>query len=388
MTAAPAPSSGRTRPLLVALTILCCAVVATWPGDDCDSGLGWGLSPRLDAEAFAASVRQVPLEGAAHCVGLREAGLLSWHASPAIKPYDTPTTALLTGRLRQHVLLTSDLTSGWQVRHPRADGSSGGWWTSAQNLHLTALVVPSESVDLVAALEPTIWKPLSLNAVSLVYGRTGDPATTPKIVQTLALRPLVDRGPWTYQSAVENASGPIEFLPWQSSRALSSRSLRLARLFRAMGLSTGAMKVLHATDDWTSPNIIREFHANQLRLGYQERILCGRSSLWRFHAALRSSAHTAGDPAPGVVLNWPSDTESAGDSEFQQAVSAYCRGDLKSALSLLNESTAESLYARSVLHLEAGDPQSAQADLQVVLNRFPEHRLRVAAESLLTALSP
>lgn len=372
---------------LAAAAILCCAGLATLPGEGCDSGLGWGLDPSLDSEAFAASVNQVPLEGVAHCVGLREAGLLSWHASAKVKPYDTPTTALLARRLRQHVLLTSDLTAGWQVRHPRADGSSGGWWSTAQNLRLTALVVPSESVDLVAALEPTIWKPLSLTAVSLVYGRTGDPGTTPKIVEALSLRPLVDRGPWTYQSTVENATGPIDFLPWQHASALRSRSLRLARLFRAMGLSVGAMKVLHAMGENSSPELLSEFHENQLRLGYQERILCGRSSSFRLRAALLTASHATDGPAPGVVLNWPSDAEAVGAPGFQKAVAAYIKGDLKSTFSLLDQSAPEPLYARALLVLEVGDPRSAEACLQDFLKRFPEHRLRAAAESLLASLA-
>jgi hypothetical protein len=360
--------------------------LASQPWSGCSIGLGWGIESRLNPDAFAASIKDIPLRGTAHCVGLREAGLLVWHASPAIKPFDTPATALRAGRLKTHVLLTSDLSSGWQVQHPRAEGSSGGWWTVCQERGITHLVVPSESVKLVAALEPTVWKPLSLTAVSLVYGRAGDPDCTPRIVQTLSLRQLVDRGGWTYDGSVEAGDRPLAFWPWAEARSARGEGLRMARLFRAMGLSIGALKVLQGMPDRSSGSLSEEFYENQVQLGYRERIACGRSSAFRQLAATLCGMNGRSEADLQEILVRPDGAGSAEAVALRPALTAYVAGDLKSAIQLLPTDSAEALYARSWLLLEGGDPASARRSIEEFLERFKGHRLERSARLLLDSL--
>ncbi|MCA9011600.1 MAG: hypothetical protein KDB01_17730, partial [Planctomycetaceae bacterium] len=123
-------SRGRQLAAAVILFLAMCGLFR-WPNSV--SGPGWGLDAQLSPDAFSASVQNLRVSGNAHCVGTREAGLLSWHCPDGLLPLDTPLTALLNGRLRQHVLFTQDLISGWKTVHRRPDGSEGGWWNAAQN---------------------------------------------------------------------------------------------------------------------------------------------------------------------------------------------------------------------------------------------------------------
>ncbi len=377
----PAWKKGLCAGVLIALIWV---AIGPWRG--CVHGFGWGLDPRLGSEAFVASLVDVSLRGRAHCVGLREAGLLSWHASPAVKPFDTPTSALLARRLTAQVLLTRDLSSEWKVLHRRADGTSGGWWSTILDREISVLVVPSEQTELVAALEPTFWKPLSLNAVSLVYGKAGDAGCSAKIVQMLSLRGIVDRGAWTYDAGSEASSESFEFLPWLKPASATSESLRLARLFRAMGMSIGALKVLQATSAATDSGVRQEFFENQLRLGYQERVQSGRGSEFRLRAALLSQRRDDSGPAVNDVLNWTSVPDLAAKTDFARASEAYIRGDPRAAISALTDDEPESLYAQALLLLEAGNPQASQSSLQRLIAKFPDHRLTLAAQTLSASL--
>ncbi len=361
--------------------------VATRPWDGCGSGLGWGVDPRLHPEPFAASLADVSLNGSAHCVGLREAGLLSWHASDRVRPFDTPSTALLSRRLREHVLVTSDLSKSWQIPHRRSDGSWGGWWQVLKTRGTAALVVPSENLELITSLEPTIWKPLSLSAVSLVYGKAGDPGCTRQIVNNLSVRQLVDRGVWTYQLSSEDSASTFEFLTWFGEVSATYQSLRLARVFRAMQMHVGALKILHAIPGSTQDRVREEFYANQIALGYQERIHCGRSSELRLRSSLLTVPRQQTRSEVQLILNWPAFPDVPGDDRFSQAMLSYAKGDLKMALTRLPDDCPEAIYAKALLLLESGESRMAQSRLQELLTRFSDHRLSAMAQTLSASLA-
>lgn len=363
------------------------AGLATFPQGDAACGLGWGIDPSIQSEAFAASLGETPWKGTAHCVGWREAGLLSWYAAPRLKPFDTPASALLNGRLREHVLLTSDLTKGWQVPHRRPEGDWGGWWETIKSRRITALVIPSENLELVSALEPSLWKPLSLSAVSLLYGQAGDPGCTPQIINTLAIRQLVDRGVWTYQPASENTGDLVEIGSGFGPTAQHYQRLRLARTFRAMQLHIAALKVLEAHPAHLNGDAREEFHRNQMALGYRERIHCGRSSELRFQASLLTLPAESDRPAVLASLNWPSSSAATEDASVLPAVQRYTSGDLTGAADLLPAKSAEGLYGRALLSLERGDPQHTGQLLQQFLQVHSTHPLAAAAKFLLTSLS-
>ena len=368
------------------------AVLAIWallPWRGCGSGMGWGLDPRLSPDAFSASLNGVNLVGSAHCVGLREAGLLSWHIRSGVKPFDTPRTALLNGRLKSHVLLTSDLSKSWKVPHRRPDDSWGGWWLPLQERETTAIVVPSESLSLINALEPTIWKPLSLNSVSIVYGKAGDPGCSQQIINTLSLREFVNRGTWIYQTSSEESKAHTDLLELLVGDNTDYESLRLARVFRAMNISVAALKVLSMLPVESHSEVREEYAKNQLLLGYEERIQCGRSSQFRL-AAWRLTADAA-NPADTNeiaknVLNVPIDNNLQNADFLTAATQLYVHGDYKAAIQKLNVDDAEALYAKALILLESGQVKESKAALQQFIAQYSDHRLTGSVRFILASL--
>ena len=379
----------RTRVERLVLTVLMGAL-ATWalqPWSGCGSGLGWGIDPRLSPDAFSASLQSVSLTGTAHCVGIREAGLLSWHLRNGVKAFDTPRTALLNGRLRTHVLLTSDLSKNWQIPHRRTDESWGGWWLPLLERKTTTLVVPSEDLKLITAIEPTIWKPLSLNSVSLVYGKAGDPGCTQQIVNTLSLRDFVDRGTWVYQTTSEESQTHTDLRDVIYGANTVYESLRLARVFRAMKMSVAALKVLSMLPVESNTELRQEFASNQLSLGYDERILCGRSSRFRLDAwQLTTPQSDSVSTIAQDVLNWSDTDLSQNEAPDITATRLYLSGDHRAAMQKLGAIDAETLYAKAMILLESGQTKETEAVLQQLINEFPGHRLAASAKSILDSL--
>ena len=379
----------RTRVERLVLTVLMGAL-ATWalqPWSGCGSGLGWGIDPRLSPDAFSASLQSVSLTGTAHCVGIREAGLLSWHLRNGVKAFDTPRTALLNGRLRTHVLLTSDLSKNWQIPHRRTDESWGGWWLPLLERKTTTLVVPSEDLKLITAIEPTIWKPLSLNSVSLVYGKAGDPGCTQQIVNTLSLRDFVDRGTWVYQTTSEESQTHTDLRDVIYGANTVYESLRLARVFRAMKMSVAALKVLSMLPVESNTELRQEFASNQLSLGYDERILCGRSSRFRLDAwQLTTPQSDSVSMIAQDVLNWSDTDLSQNEAPDITATRLYLSGDHRAAMQKLGAIDAETLYAKAMILLESGQTKETEAVLQQLVNEFPGHRLTASAKSILASL--
>ena len=379
----------RTRVERLVLTVLMGAL-ATWalqPWSGCGSGLGWGIDPRLSPDAFSASLESVSLTGTAHCVGIREAGLLSWHLRKGVKAFDTPRTALLNGRLKTHVLLTSDLSKNWQIPHRRTDESWGGWWLPLLERKTTTLVVPSEDLKLITAIEPTIWKPLSLNSVSLVYGKAGDPGCTQQIVNTLSLRDFVDRGTWVYQTTSEESQTHTDLRDVIYGANTVYESLRLARVFRAMKMSVAALKVLSMLPVESNTELRQEFASNQLSLGYDERILCGRSSRFRLDAwRLTTPQSDSVSTIAQDVLNWSDTDLSQNETPDIAATRLYLSGDHRAAMQKLGAIDAETLYAKAMILLESGQTKETEAVLQQLVNEFPGHRLTASAKSILASL--
>lgn len=385
ISAASVPVISRWQTVALGTVWLWVVWTATHPWSNCESGLGWGLDPRLNPDAFAASLADTSVTGNAHCVGVREAGLLSWYRPKGMQPFDTPTSALLNRRLRTHVLLTSDLSRRWQTPHRRPDGSWGGWWQTIKERGTTLLVLPAENRELITALEPTVWKPFSLNAVSLVYGMAGDPGGTGQIVKTLSLREFVDRGAWTYQLGSEAGSGHLEFFAWPGDTAAIHQSLRLARVFRAMEMHFAAFKVLQAVPRENNAAVLREFFENQWALGYRERVIAGRSSEFRFRVCLLDHDRTANDMHER--LNWTSPAETQENDPLAQAAVLYVAGDLKGALTRLPADRSESRYARAVLLLEAGQPGQAQSILKELTVPTVDPTVSVLARQLSATLA-
>jgi hypothetical protein len=275
--------------------------------------------------------------------------------------------------------LTQDLSREWRLPRRRVNGDWGGWSEPARGRELTALVIPSERVDVIAALEPTVWKPLSLNAVSLVYGKAGDPASARQIVQILSLRGFVDLGSWTYDPASEVGAETWELA---SHRSMLRGGLRLAGVFRAMDLNFAALKVLGALSASDVEQVWQEFASNQAALGYRERKLCGRGSLLRFHAARMADPVRFSSDELEKILNRGTGAAIAADPAFLTGVAAYLAGHREEAIAAFRKSPnrPEAGFAEAMMDLEGGNPRSAGERLRQLRDEFPDHHLaRVAA---------
>ncbi|MFO1003235.1 MAG: hypothetical protein U0936_23115 [Planctomycetaceae bacterium] len=371
--------------------IVLMGTLGTWalqPWDGCGSGLGWGIDPRLSPDAFSASLQSVSLTGTAHCVGIREAGLLSWHLRKGAKAYDTPRTALLNDRLKTHVLLTADLSNNWQVSHRRTDQSWGGWWLPLLDRKTTTLVVPSEELKLITALEPTIWKPLSLNSVSLVYGKAGDAGCSHQIINTLSLREFVDHGTWVYQTSSEESQAHTDLTDLIYGQNTDYESMRLAKVFRAMKMFVAALKVLSVLPVESNPELRKEYARNQLALGYEERILCGRSSRFRLDAwSLATRQPESVSSIAQNVLNWTDADLTKNETPDIAATQLYLGGDHQAAIQRLKDADAETLYAKAMILLESGQTKESAAVLQQLVNEFSGNRIAASARSILASLT-
>jgi len=259
VTAAPAAESrGRFIPVCSVLALIVVAAGAAGSFlPESRARLGIGLSPRLDIRLFESSLQNCPLKGTAHGVGLRSAGMLAWIAGRSgsadlqqLQLDDVPVRALLGDRLRDRVLLEHDLESG--VRNPqrREDGSWAGWWVPLQRQGVSVLVVPAEQTRLIRALEPTWWKPLSLDAPVIPFGRAGDPDCATRLIQVLQERRFVDQGKWSYAPATGfELRQHVDVLGLFTDDARSQTALRQARVFQAMNLHTAAIRVLQTVVD-------------------------------------------------------------------------------------------------------------------------------------------
>jgi hypothetical protein len=148
--------------------------------------------------------------------------------------------------LRNRVLLQHDLDSG--VRNPqhREDGSWAGWWVPLQQQNTSMLLVPSDRTTLIHSLEPTWWKPLSLDATVIPFGRAGDPNCAQRVIQVLQERQFVDQGEWAYTPPPTGFAIQRHIRAWDLMTGAARRrsALQQARVFQAMNLHNAAIRVL------------------------------------------------------------------------------------------------------------------------------------------------
>lgn len=342
---------------------------------------GWGIDPRIAADRFEASFPGISAPGAAHCVGMREAGLVAWLRPAGLQPFDAPHRALLEGRLRGHVLLNDDLRHEWRNRHRREDGTWGGWWITLQERQVRAVIVPSEDVALIRALEPTRWKPLAIDACSLAYGFAGDEPFGPQIAATQQLADYVDRGSWTYTPpAAVGGVGHVDLVGWLTGEHDVSIDVRQSRVLAAMGRPVAALRVLSPARQQAFDNIASEFASIQRGLADQEQLRAG--SVSSFRESILQQVSPAGAPT-----ELPTIDASAGGLFDAGGVAAYCRGDFATALKSLRSSDAAARYAAACIRLEAGDPATAAMLLKQSIAESPADGVAILSRSLLLSLA-
>jgi len=207
---------------------------------------GWGLDARLELGPVSQALSGITARGSVWCADLRAAGAIAWLSPSGLRVEDVAEHAWREGRWREYAALNSDLRRGWRDAHRRVDGSIGGWWLPLTQRRVELVVTSAEDAELIAALEPTVWKPLLLEGGVIPFAKAGDPGVTPQIMLMLRQREFVEQGPWRYSVADAQPESRVDFGELIGLRQDAEPTWRQARTLRAMNLHSAAMRVLDA----------------------------------------------------------------------------------------------------------------------------------------------
>lgn len=340
-----------------AVVVCVCAAVASGWKSESGERLGWGIATSLDYRFVQRDLQQKRrLDGAAHCPDIRTAGMLAFTASDGFRPSTTPTIAILTGQFIEYSRLTQELLQSRKSSFRRSDGTQGGWWRTVEDQSVAMLMVPADNAALIRSLEPTLWKPLSLDSPVIPYVRTDHRRWTSQLTQMVQQRELVNHGNWQHAPNWTTANLLHTDL-WQllTGAADYRRDLQQAEAFRAMGQATAAMRVLLPVLSDSSESVRQLFHQTQIALALEEWKHSGVVSLLR-QATIRQSA---GEQTSLSRLRWLPEASADIKSHWKSAVDAYMNGEIKAAteqfLSSASKSDEESIYAAVTLSKEGDD---------------------------------
>jgi hypothetical protein len=366
--------SGETRPLrdrwgnsAAALAATCIAILAA-----CGAGgqprLGWGVAAGLEPRLFSQSVQGLPA-GAAFAWNDRATGVVAWSG---LRGFDSQQRALLGGRLRSFRLAFEDLSHSRRNRYRRSDGSLGGWWLwlQAKPERVNWIALSADETTTIAAMEKTGFRPLSVDSPVIPYASSYVPAMAKAILNCVETRNIVERGRWSYQAP--NHAGLLFDAAYVAGGDLRIR-LRQARVFRAMGLPTAALRTLSVR----APELDEERSECYLELANREWRVGGRSSDWSTAVLAELGRSAAGSPpasGSGKQLS----------KQLREAAGLYVRESPQAALSLLEDAaTAEAQFARARLYFETGDVARALKELQRVAVEHPTNWHSIGARDVL-----
>ncbi len=232
----------RWRVVLVLVTLV---LVAWWPWEG--RRPGWGLDSRLDERLLSRAISNFSGEGTVWADDESSAGICLWVTNQQRKVFDTPHRALLGGRLREFASRRRDLEQGRLAAYQREDQSAGGWWLPLRERGTVLLMVSAQRSSLLRALEPTLWKPLTLDSPVLPFGQSGMAEVSPQILDVLRQRDLVENGVWS--PGLLGPAGSDRLWDVWGFFGVSpnvEQELRQAQVFRAMQLPLAGQRVLEA----------------------------------------------------------------------------------------------------------------------------------------------
>ncbi len=381
------PALGRLLLILGFLFLSWKAASGVLPGQS--QRLGWGIAPELDITLLNQTIGPIEYEGTGHCMGIASTGMLSWiKPDLKIRPVRTLRQALLQGRLFEELSLNQELSSGWEFQKPRFHESWGGWWIRLKNRNCQLLLVPNGESKTIRALINSRWQPMSVDASVLPFGWSGEILSSPIIVKLLPVKDFLNHGQWIY--SLPSPSGTPECSDWWgilTGDPNIKSALLQAKTFRAMKLYTAALRVLRPLlQDYHTPEVMREFHLCQQELAYQEKLDTGNPSELRLLTLNKTAEeYDRALEMTGPIISKPVKSQQLPDT-FESAIQSYARGDWEAALNLLSTADSETLYAKARILLESGDPESAAALLQQLIQQHPDDRLVVPSQTLLESI--
>ncbi len=295
-----------TRSAHVPATILAgpVCVAAALPISNLTTTMGWGIDTSLDNRLLQISLESTRPYGTALAGNTQSGGMLAWEIlqrssetafnrlastdRPPLRLQDVPIRSIITGRLDQHRRILDDLREQRLMSYRLTDGSEGGYWVPLEKRQTTLLVVSQTQTELIRGLEPSIWKPLSLDSPVIAYAQAGDAAYVERMIEILTNREIVEYQSWNFD--FPSSTGSIfDRDHWGGRLVLASadRTWRQAEVFRAMGLHYAALRVLFVGEQAfpDSSPIQCAIARCQSELADEERIDAGRPSRFRQHAA-------------------------------------------------------------------------------------------------------
>jgi hypothetical protein len=348
--------AGAALGLLAAL-----AAIGKLPGDERTAG--WGLTPQLEIRLVEAAVDRPPPDSTpiAYCADLASAGAAVFCG---FAPTDTPQRAWLGRRTQRRARLYDDLISEERDRYRRADGSWGGWWlelNSVDRAPCAAVFVSATDTRLIRALESSIFKPSSVDAPVIPYLSTAEPRNARRIIDTVGLRSVLDRGEWVYRTP--QSLGLYSDLASMVGAGRRKLDLRQARVFLAMEMPTAALRVLRARRG-SDNRVVDELADAHAQLAYREMLAAGRASRWR--TGILASLKT--DEPEAVWRDVLQVSAISPNDPRARAIDLYLLGRDEEALRLLKRQRATA-FARAQLVLETGDSESAKRLLRDDINQ-------------------
>jgi len=292
------PLAVLSGPLFVAIAL---------PISNLTTTMGWGIDASLDNRLLRITLESTRPYGTALASDTRSGGMLAWNIlqqsgqaafgrlsssnRPPLRVQDVPIRAVITGRLRRHQRLINDLREERLMSYRLTDGSEAGYWVPLENRQTTLIVVSQTQTDLIRALQPSIWKPLSLDSPVIPFAQAGDAAYAQRMIEILNNREVIEYQAWNFD--FPKSTGSIfdrDLWGLRVRLANPEQALQQADVFLAMDLPYASLRVLFvAEQSFPDSNPIRCLIVRcQAELAAKERIGAGRPSRFRQLAAFGS----------------------------------------------------------------------------------------------------
>tara|TARA_R110002073_G_scaffold43606_1_gene121562 strand:+ start:20504 stop:22825 length:2322 start_codon:yes stop_codon:yes gene_type:complete len=357
------------------------------------STMGWGIDASLDNRMLRMTLQQTRPYGTAFADDTRSGGMLAWEIpqlrelsdasdTAALRLQDVALRAVIAGRFAEHRRVIDDLRQQRLMSYWLSDGSQGGYWLPLERRETTLLVISNRDTELIGGLEPSIWKPLSLDSPVIPYAAAGDEHYARQMVETLTNREIVEFQNWQY--SFPTSTGTLfDRDRWGFTPVIvdAEHAYRQAEVFRGMGLRYAALRVLFVGRDAfpESVPLACAMKRCQTELANAEIVAAGAPSWFRYFAATELLASDDCAPSfaldvaaenPSVSPSWSSPDANGLGSELRTRVAAYLQQgpeELMVANDFQSHSDiehAELMYAGLCGAIEAGQHSVADRYLQ------------------------
>ncbi|TWU23389.1 hypothetical protein Pla52o_29250 [Novipirellula galeiformis] len=379
--------------------------------------LGWGIDVGLDNRMLRIALEPTRPYGTAFADDTRSGGMLAWEIpqlrepsaasdSPPLQLQDVALRAVITGRFAEHRRVIDDLRQQRLMSYWLTDGSRGGYWLALERRKTTLLVVSSRDSELIYGLEPSIWKPLSLDSPVIPYAAAGDEHYARQMVETLTHREIVEFQNWQY--SFPNSTGSLfDRDRWGAISVIvnADQAYRQAEVFRAMGLRYAALRVL-----WVGREAFPEsvplacaMTRCQTELAEAEIAATGRPSWFRYFAATEALARDACSPSlevklevqnKSIVPGWVAPQKTERNDTLRNRVAAYLQQGPQALMVLTDFQTsrgiehAQLMYAGLCGAIELGNPAMAERYLTWFTDNPPTGVLQRLVEMRFRELHP